>query len=243
MERERFLFLICLVGLAFRSLLLRMFWSELCQSLVASGFFFLFVPDTTVLCTMLFRSTARRTTTTAIATLLRAATVRSFSTDGRPIRWGILSAGKISSDYVKAIHVAEGSEVSVLGFFLFTWTCIRVRTFALVCVCVCAFLAWIFAVICVGMPPILSPSLERSIKHVQTRSLTLLSHLSTHTHTHVHSHSLWQPVRLPRLKSLRRVTTFLIRLVRTTSCWPIRMSTWSTWAVWPTNTTFWPPRP
>lgn len=44
---------------------------------------------------------------------------RSFSSSvkvtSRPIRWGILSAGKISSDYVKAISITEGAEVAAVA--------------------------------------------------------------------------------------------------------------------------------
>lgn len=53
--------------------------------------------------------------TMAISPTLRllSASVRATSTiaGSGPIRWGILSAGRISSDYVQAIRVSDGAEV------------------------------------------------------------------------------------------------------------------------------------
>lgn len=39
---------------------------------------------------------------------------RFLSTSDKPIRWGILSAGKIASDYAKAIAITEGAQVRTL---------------------------------------------------------------------------------------------------------------------------------
>lgn len=43
----------------------------------------------------------------------------NFSTDdssyGKPIRWGILSAGQIASDFAKAVSYTNGAEVAAIG--------------------------------------------------------------------------------------------------------------------------------
>ena len=47
--------------------------------------------------------------------------------DPRPIRWGIISAGKISSDYAKAIQFTSGAEVCLGDVFvcLVSWDDLR----------------------------------------------------------------------------------------------------------------------
>lgn len=43
-------------------------------------------------------------------------TPRYFSTDAsKPLRWGILSAGRISSDYAKAIAITEGAQATAVA--------------------------------------------------------------------------------------------------------------------------------
>lgn len=40
-----------------------------------------------------------------------AQSVSALNIFTKPIRWGIVSAGRISADYVQAISVAQGAEV------------------------------------------------------------------------------------------------------------------------------------
>lgn len=54
-------------------------------------------------------------TISRLSTRLFSSTAQSALTNANsPLRWGILSAGRISSDYVKAMHLVPEAEVSLL---------------------------------------------------------------------------------------------------------------------------------